>query len=153
MPKFFLRNPYKRLQLIKKYISKIILLLIVAGLSFTVLPEVIPEIKEVVPVLYKSDKKEVPLKTYTGVYVFNELIKAKITFKDDKLFVIQLENKVSPLELIPDSTTKFKVKGLEDSFIEFKHNNNNNNVIGLNYIREGQEMSAVKYNHSDLDNN
>lgn len=130
----------------KKRILKILLLLLVAGISFTVLPEVIPEIKEIVPILKNDHKEKVPvkvLKTYAGTYVFNETVKAKVTLKEDKLFVIQEELVKKPLaELEPVSKTKFKVKELEAE-IEFKVNEEKNSIV-LTYIRYGQEMTAYK---------
>lgn len=130
----------------KKRILKILLLLLVAGISFTVLPEVIPEIKEIVPILNNDHKEKVPvkvLKTYAGTYVFNETVKAKVTLKEDKLFVIQEELVKQPLaELEPVSKTKFKVKELEAE-IEFKVNEEKNSIV-LTYIRYGQEMTAYK---------
>jgi len=130
----------------KKRILKILLLLFVAGISFTVPPEVIPEIKEIVPILKNDHKEKVPvkvLKTYAGTYVFNETVKAKVTLKEDNLFVIQEELVKEPLvELEPVSKTKFKVKELEAE-IEFKVNEEKNSIV-LTYIRYGQEMTAYK---------
>ena len=128
-----------------KRILKIFLLFLIAGLSFTILPEIVPQLKEVVPTLTKSSKKEVPLNTYIGTYTFNETIEAKITLKEDKLFIVQEELVKGPLaELKPISNTKFKVE-FENlvAEIEFKIDKEKN-TIDLIYVRDGQQMFAYK---------